>query len=66
VESLGCKFNDIKTLLTTEAHYDHMGAMAVIKKLTSARFLVDAKDLSVAEDGGRSDYALGVGKSNAS
>ncbi|PTT00970.1 subclass B3 metallo-beta-lactamase [Pedobacter sp. HMWF019] len=63
VESLGFKFNDIKILLTTQAHYDHMGAMAAIKKLTGARFMVDVKDLGVAEDGGRSDYALGSGKS---
>lgn len=63
IETLGFKFKDIKILLTTQAHYDHMGAMAAIKKLTGARFMVDAKDLGVAEDGGRSDYALGEGKS---
>ncbi|NTE01372.1 subclass B3 metallo-beta-lactamase [Agrobacterium tumefaciens] len=59
VETLGFKFNEIKILLTTQAHYDHMGAMAEIKKVTGAQFMVDEKDAAVAEDGGKSDYALG-------
>jgi len=59
METLGFKFNEIKILLTTQAHYDHMGAMAEIKKVTGAQFMVDEKDAAVAEDGGRSDYALG-------
>ncbi len=60
IEALGFKFNDIKILLTTQAHYDHMGAMAAIKKLTGAKMMVDEEDVGVMEDGGRSDYALGV------
>ncbi|WP_132534937.1 subclass B3 metallo-beta-lactamase [Pedobacter psychrotolerans] len=59
VETLGFKFNEIKVLLTTQAHYDHMAAMAEIKKATGAQFMVDEKDAAVAEDGGKSDYALG-------
>lgn len=59
VEKLGFKFNDIKILLTTQAHYDHMGAMSAIKKVTGAKFMVDEKDAAVAADGGSSDYALG-------
>ncbi len=60
IEALGFKFNDIKILLTTQAHYDHMGAIAAIKKLTGAKMMVDEEDVGVMEDGGRSDYALGV------
>ncbi|WP_293312477.1 subclass B3 metallo-beta-lactamase [Pedobacter sp. UBA5917] len=59
VASLGFKFNDIKILLTTQAHYDHLGAMAEIKKLTGAKMMVDEKDAQVMKDGGRTDYALG-------
>lgn len=59
IERLGFKFADIKILLNTQAHYDHMGAMAEIKRITGAKFMVDQKDKKVAEDGGRSDYALG-------
>ena len=56
---LGFKLSDIKILLTTQAHFDHMGAMATIKKQTSAQFMVDAADSSVVADGGKSDYATG-------
>jgi metallo-beta-lactamase class B len=59
IETLGFKFNDIKILLTTQAHYDHMGAMAVIKKQTGAKLMVNAKEVDVLKDGGASDYALG-------
>lgn len=59
IESLGFKFSDIKILLTTQAHYDHLGAMAAIKKSTRAQMMINAKDATVLEDGGKSDYELG-------
>lgn len=59
IESLGFKFSDIKILLTTQAHYDHMGAMAAIKKATGAQLMVDEKDADALITGGSSDYALG-------
>jgi metallo-beta-lactamase class B len=64
IEALGFKFEDIKILLTTQAHFDHMGAMAAIKKVTGAVMMVDQEDAGVMEDGGSSDYALG-GSSNS-
>ncbi|HMU47383.1 MAG TPA: subclass B3 metallo-beta-lactamase [Chitinophagaceae bacterium] len=60
VRSLGFKFSDIKILLTTQAHYDHTGAMAAIKRETGAQFIADAKELDVLKSGGASDYALGI------
>lgn len=59
IEALGFKFKDIKILLTTQAHYDHLGAMAAIKKQTGAELMVNEKDAAVVKDGGRSDYAFG-------
>ncbi len=59
IETLGFKLSDTKILLTTQAHYDHVGAMAEIKKLTGAKMMVDAADAAVMEDGGISDYAYG-------
>jgi metallo-beta-lactamase class B len=59
IKTLGFNFKDVKILLTTQAHFDHMGAMASIKKLTGAKMMVDAKDAQVMADGGSSDYALG-------
>ncbi|MFZ1530076.1 MAG: subclass B3 metallo-beta-lactamase [Ferruginibacter sp.] len=59
IKKLGFKFSDTKILLNTQAHYDHLGAMAAIKKQTGAQFMLNEKDAAVAKDGGRSDYALG-------
>ncbi len=59
IEKLGFKVADTRILLTTQAHYDHMGAMAAIKKMTGAKMMVDEGDAAVLADGGRSDYALG-------
>src|SRR6188474_3000104 len=59
IENLGFKFSDTKILLTTQAHYDHMGSMAAIKQSTGAQMMVDAKDAEVLTSGGNSDYELG-------
>lgn len=58
IKKLGFKLSDTKILLTTQAHFDHLGAMAAIKKVTGAKFMVDYADAQVATDGGRSDYDL--------
>lgn len=59
IEALGFRLSDTKILLTTQAHYDHLGAMAAIKKSTGAAMGVNEKDADALQDGGRSDYALG-------
>jgi metallo-beta-lactamase class B len=63
IEALGFKFTDTKILLTTQAHYDHVGAMAEIKKVTGAAVMVHEKDAGVLADGGKSDYAFGGDRS---
>lgn len=59
IKSLGFQLADTKILLTTQAHYDHMGAMAAIKKATGAQFMADAKEADVLASGGQTDYELG-------
>jgi metallo-beta-lactamase class B len=59
VESLGFKFSDIAILLTNQAHFDHVAAMAEIRKLTGARLFATGADIAVLEDGGVSDFYLG-------
>jgi metallo-beta-lactamase class B len=59
VEALGFKFADIKILLATHAHFDHVGAMAAIKSMTGAKMMIDEKDAPVLADGGNSDYVFG-------
>ncbi len=57
IENLGFKLANTKILLNTQAHFDHMGAMAAIKKLTKAKLMMDEGDVAMATDGGSSDYA---------
>ncbi|OQP57337.1 subclass B3 metallo-beta-lactamase [Niastella populi] len=59
MEQLGFKMSDIKILLTTQAHYDHVAGMADIKKRTGAKMWVDEKDAQALADGGNSDYYMG-------
>ena len=59
VEALGFKFKDIRILLTSHAHFDHVGAMAAIKQQTKAKMMVEEEDVPVMEDGGNSDYDFG-------
>src|SRR6185312_1408953 len=51
IEALGFNFSDTKILLTTQAHYDHMGAMAAIKKMTGAQLMVNEKEADVLATG---------------
>jgi metallo-beta-lactamase class B len=59
IESLGFKLTDVKMLLTNQAHFDHVAAMAEIKKLSGAQMVSTEADKAALEDGGRSDFFLG-------
>lgn len=59
IEKLGFRFADTKVLLTTQAHFDHVGAMEAIRKKTGAKMMADEKDAAVLADGGSSDYEFG-------
>src|SRR5262245_8627846 len=62
VEALGFKFSDIKLLLATHGHWDHVGAMAEIKQMTGARMLMQADDADLLESGGGQDYRFPEGR----
>jgi metallo-beta-lactamase class B len=59
VEALGFKFSDIKILLATHAHFDHVGAIAAIRQETHAKLMIDEKDAPLMADGGNSDFEFG-------
>lgn len=59
VEALGFKYADIKILLANHAHFDHVGAMAAIKKATHAKLMIEEKDVPAMADGGNSDFDMG-------
>ena len=56
VEKLGFKFSDIKILLASHAHSDHVEGHALIKELTGARVEVMEGDAGVIASGGRGQY----------
>ena len=55
VESLGFRLEDVRVLLTMQAHYDHAAALAEIKKVSGAQMWATAADAPLLEDGGASD-----------
>src|SRR5277367_6151595 len=49
VEKLGFRFTDIKILLGSHAHADHMEGDALVKELTGARVMAMAEDVPALE-----------------
>ena len=62
VEKLGFHFGDIKLLLATHAHFDHVAAMAEVKRLTGARLAATEPEVSLFESGGKTDFRFGEDK----
>jgi metallo-beta-lactamase class B len=56
VEKLGFKFTDVKILLTSHAHGDHVEGNALVKELTGAQVYVMAGDDQVVANGGKGQY----------
>jgi metallo-beta-lactamase class B len=56
VEQLGFKLSDIKIILSSHAHIDHVGGHAAMKKLTGAQIYASAADARTIESGGLDDY----------
>jgi metallo-beta-lactamase class B len=56
VESLGFKMSDIKILLASHAHSDHVAGHALAKEMTGAKVYVMRGDDTVIESGGKGQY----------
>ena len=61
VEKLGFRFSDIKILLASHAHSDHVAGHALIKRLTGARVEVMEGDAQVISSGGKGQYIYSEG-----
>jgi metallo-beta-lactamase class B len=59
IKALGFEVRDVKLLLTTQAHLDHMGGHAELKRRTGAQVLAAQADKDVIEGGGTTDHFLG-------
>lgn len=56
VEQLGFKVSDIKIILSSHAHIDHVGGHAAMKRLTGASIYASAEDTKTLESGGADDF----------
>ncbi|MEO6567373.1 MAG: subclass B3 metallo-beta-lactamase [Opitutaceae bacterium] len=56
VEQLGFKLTDIKIILSSHAHIDHVAGHAALKKLSGARIYASAEDAKTLESGGLDDF----------
>ena len=57
VEQLGFHVRDIKWILSSHAHVDHVGGHAAMKRLSGARIAASAADAHVLETGGSDDFS---------
>jgi metallo-beta-lactamase class B len=60
VMRLGFRFEDIKIVLVSHAHSDHVGGLARVKEMTGARLLATAPDAALIQSGGGGPLALGM------
>jgi metallo-beta-lactamase class B len=59
IRALGFTPEAIRILLTTQAHFDHVGTLAHFKALSNASVRIMKGDEGIVADGGVSDYLLG-------
>ena len=59
IEAIGVPLTSVKVLLTTQAHFDHVGSLAELAQKTGGRVMVMAGDAALVEKGGHGDYLFG-------
>ena len=64
VESLGFKMSDIKILLASHAHSDHVAGHALMQKATGAKVFVMRGDDKVIASGGEGQYLYALNRWN--
>jgi len=55
VEALGFRFEDVKLLLTSHAHIDHVQGHALVRRLTGAAVVDSARDGAIVAAGGQGE-----------
>lgn len=59
VEKLGFKITDVKILLNSQAHFDHVAGQAALQKMTGAKIYSSEREVGVLESGGKTDSRYG-------
>jgi len=52
IDALGFKLSDIKIIITSHSHFDHVGGLAEMKAATGAKLFASTADATVLESGG--------------
>lgn len=58
ITALGFRLEDVKVLLTSQTHYDHVGGMAEMKRLTHASLEASPAAAEQMAEGGKDDYGF--------
>jgi metallo-beta-lactamase class B len=58
-QKLGFRLEDVRILLNMQAHFDHVAAMAEVRKISGAKVFATEADAPAMEDGGKSDPVFG-------
>jgi len=56
INKLGFKIDDVKYLLSSHAHHDHVGGHSAMREITGAVTMATAADAAVIESGGKADF----------
>jgi len=59
IRGLGFEPTDVKFLINSQAHYDHAGGMAELRRLTKAKILISKGDSVLMTNGGKGDPNFG-------
>jgi metallo-beta-lactamase class B len=59
VAALGFRMEDVKVIITSHAHADHVGGIALLKQLTGAKLMVSEADAEALARGGKNDPNFG-------
>ena len=56
IQKMGFRYQDVKIMINSHAHTDHMAGHKLMKELTGAQVVISEGDAGVVQDGGRSDF----------
>lgn len=59
IGKLGFKPGDIKLLLICHAHFDHVGGLAYLQKISGGQVAVIDKEVELLQSGGKADFRYG-------
>jgi metallo-beta-lactamase class B len=59
IVKLGFKMADVKILLNSQAHYDHVAGTLALQRMTGAKIYSSQREVAVLESGGKADPRFG-------